>query len=396
MIKKITIKDLDISGKKVFLRVDFNVPLDKSNNVTDDTRIRAAVPTIRYLLEKGGRVCLFSHLGRPKPDNKEKYSLKPVIPVLEKLTGAKVAFFSDIADGNTATKINALSDGQMALMENIRFHSEEEKNDPAFAEMIAAPFDLYVNDAFGTCHRAHASTAGAAKHFKQPAAGFLLEKEIEYLSNAIMSPKRPLTTIIGGAKIRDKIQVIDKFLEISDSILIGGGMAFTFLKNNGFSIGSSLFEKDEIATVENLKKKAEKLGKQILLPLDHSIAEKFENADNPKNTADQNVPDGMMGLDIGPATIKKYSEIISKSGTIVWNGPMGVFEMPGFAKGTFAVAKALADSNALTIVGGGDSVAAIHKAGLADKITHVSTGGGASLEFLEGKSMPGIEALGSK
>ncbi|MEA4811617.1 MAG: phosphoglycerate kinase [Anaerolineaceae bacterium] len=391
MFNKKLVTDLEVKGKKVFVRVDFNVPL-KDGKITDDTRITAALPTIQYLLDHGAAVILASHLGRPKSKADLQFSLKPVADYLGKLVKAPVHFASDCIGQIASDAAKALKPGEILMLENTRFHPEEEKNDPEMSRQLASLADLYVNDAFGTAHRAHASTAGVAA-FLPSAAGFLLQKEIEYLGNAIDDPKRPFVAILGGAKISDKIGVIDNLLKKADRILIGGGMANTFLAADGFEMADSLVEKESLATAKALIEKGE--GK-LMLPVDLVLADKFDNEAEVKTIGLGNVPSGWRVLDIGPKTVAAYSKQISDAGTVVWNGPMGVFEFPKFSEGTFAIAKAVAKSKAISVIGGGDSVSAINKSGLADKITHISTGGGASLEMLEGLELPGLAALSDK
>lgn len=396
MFSKKTIKDVDFKGKKVFCRVDFNVPLNDAGQISDDTRIVAALPTIRYILDHGGKLILASHLGRPKAKPEGKYSLAPVAPYLSKLLGRPVAMANDCIGSEVQGLIATMQDGDVVLLENLRFHGGEEKNDPAFSAELAALAECYVNDAFGTAHRAHASTEGVA-HLLQPAvAGFLMGKEIEYLGGALAAPKRPFVAILGGAKVSDKIPVIENLLAKVDTLIIGGGMAYTFLKSQGIEVGKSLVESDRIDLSAELLAKAAVQGVKVLLPVDHVAAAEFKADAEHRNCINGDFPAGWMGLDIGPQTSKIYADEISKAGTVVWNGPMGVFEFDAFAAGTFAVAQALADSSALSIIGGGDSVAAVNKAGLDAQMTHISTGGGASLEFLEGKELPGVTALNDK
>jgi phosphoglycerate kinase len=387
MFNKKMVTDLDVKGKKVLVRVDFNVPI-ADGKVGDDSRVRAALPTIRYLLDHGAAVILCSHLGRPKGVDLT-FSMRPVAEHLGTLIDAPVAFAEDCIGEPAETAAAALQPGQVLVLENTRFHDGEKKNDPEMAKQMAALADLYVNDAFGSAHRAHASTAGVADHLPA-AAGFLLEKEIKYLGNAIAEPERPFVTILGGAKVSDKIGVIENLLEKSDRILIGGGMANTFFKAQGFEMADSLVEEDVIETAKALLEKA---GDELVLPVDVVIADAFaaDAADKVMDVGD--VPAGWRVLDIGPRTVAAFREVISEAGTVVWNGPMGVFEFDKFAKGTFAVAKAVAESGATSIIGGGDSISAINKSGLDDRITHISTGGGASLEMLEGKVLPGLAAL---
>lgn len=396
MFNKKTIKDVDFKGKRVLCRVDFNVPLNEAGQVSDDTRIVAALPTIRYILEHGGRLILASHLGRPKAKPEAKYSLAPVAPYLAKLLGRPVAMANDCVGPEVQALIANLQDGDLLLLENVRFHAGEEKNDPAFCAELAALAECYVNDAFGTAHRAHASTEGVA-HLLQPAvAGFLMGKELEYLGTALAAPKRPFVAILGGAKVSDKIPVIENLLAKVDTLIIGGGMAYTFLKAQGIEVGKSLVESDRIALAAELLTKAQKRGVKILLPVDHVITTEFKADAEHRICSNSDFPAEWMGLDIGPQSAKNYADEVGKAGTVVWNGPMGVFEFDAFAAGTFAVARALADSSALSIIGGGDSVAAVNKAGLEAQMTHISTGGGASLEFLEGKELPGVTALNDK
>lgn len=388
MFNKKTVMDLDVRGKKVFVRVDFNVPI-KDGVVGDDTRIRAALPTIEYLLKNGAAVILASHLGRPKGGPEAKYSLKPVAEYLAKLLGKPVAFAEDCIGPKADATAKALKPGEVLVLENTRFHPEEEANDPAMAKALASLADIYVNDAFGTAHRAHASTEGIT-HYLPAVAGFLLEKEIKYLGQAVADPKRPFVAILGGAKISDKIGVIKNLLVKADTILIGGGMANTFFKAEGYDVADSLVEDSALETAKELLKSG---GGKLRLPVDMVIADKFEEGAAHKILPAGNVPAGWRILDIGPDTVEHYAKVVKAAGTVVWNGPMGVFEFAEFAKGTFGVAKAVADSSAISIIGGGESVAAIQQSGLADKITHISTGGGASLEMLEGLTLPGVAAL---
>lgn len=388
MFKKKMVTDLEVKGKKVLMRVDFNVPISEGK-VGDDSRIQAALPTIEYLLEQGAAVILCSHLGRPKGEFDPDFSLKPVAEHLDSLIDANVSFAEDCIGEPAKKAADALEPGQVLVLENTRFHAGEKKNDPEMAKQLAELADLYVNDAFGSAHRAHASTAGVADYLPA-AAGFLLEKEIQYLGNAIADPEHPFVTILGGAKVSDKIGVIENLLEKSDHILIGGGMANTFFKAKGYEMADSLVEGD---VIDVAKKLLDKAGDKLVLPVDMVIADAFD-----ANAADRaievgDVPAGWQVLDIGPRTAEHFSEIIAKAGTVVWNGPMGVFEFEKFAQGTFAVARAVAESDATGIIGGGDSISAIRKSGLSDRITHISTGGGASLEMLEGKVLPGLAAL---
>ena len=390
-MKKKTIVDVSWSGKRALVRCDFNVPLDANLNITDDTRIRAAIPTIKYLLEHGAAVVLCSHLGRPKGVT-EGLRLNPVAKRLSELLGKPVKKLDDCIGPAVKAAVAASKPGDVLLLENLRFYAEEEKNNPEFAQKLAKLADIYVNDAFGTAHRAHASTAGVAAYL--PAvAGFLLEKEIQFLGEAIQSPKRPFVAILGGAKISDKIAVIENLLSKADTLLIGGGMANTFLKAKGYQLGDSLVEDGSVQLAGELIKKG---GNKLILPVDVVIADAFAAEAKSKVVSANGVQVGWRVLDIGPKSVELFVEKISGAKTVVWNGPMGVFEFPPFAKGTFAVAKALADSGATTVIGGGDSVAAVEQSGLAGRITHISTGGGASLEFLEGKELPGIAALNDK
>jgi phosphoglycerate kinase len=391
MFNKKIVTDLDVKGKKVLVRVDFNVPI-KDGKVTDDTRITAALPTIQYLLDNGAAVILCSHLGRPKEGPDPAYSMKPVAEHLTTLISAPVKFAEDCI-GPVAKKAAAeLKPGEVLVLENTRFHPEETKNDPAMAKALASLADLYVNDAFGSAHRAHASTAGVAEYLPS-AAGFLMEKEIRYLGNAIADPVRPFVAILGGAKISDKIGVINNLLTKADKILIGGGMANTFLAAKGYQMGDSLVEAEVIDQAKGL---LEKSAGKLVLPVDLVIADAFDAEANKKVIPVGNVPAGWRVLDIGPETVKAFGAEIAAAGTIVWNGPMGVFEFPRFAEGTYGVAKEVANSKAISIIGGGDSVAAINQSGLSDKITHISTGGGASLEMLEGLELPGVALLSEK
>jgi phosphoglycerate kinase len=392
---KLTIKDLDLRGKRVFLRVDFNVPL-KDGVVTDDTRIRQTLPTLKLAIEKGGRVVLASHLGRPKgPES--KYSLQPAAKKLEELMGKPVAFGLDCVGPGVEGQSKALRDGEVLVLENVRFHPEEEKNDETFAKQLAALCDgLFVCDAFGSAHRAHASVVGITKFVQQSAAGLLMEKELAYLGKAVSNPARPFVAILGGAKVSDKIEVVENLIKVADAMLIGGGMAYTFLKAQGLPVGKSLLENDKIDLAKKILADVKSRNFKFFLPVDHVTAPEFK-ADAPATVGDVTATRAdQMGLDIGPQTIAAYAAEIAKAKTIVWNGPMGVFEMPPFATGTLEVAKAVAAatvSGATSIVGGGDSVAAVHQSGVAGKISHISTGGGASLEFLGGRKLPGVEAL---
>ncbi len=393
-MKKLSITDLDLSGKRVFMRVDFNVPL-ADGKITDDTRIEAALPSIRYVIEKGGRLILASHLGRPKGKPEPKYSLKPVARRLSELLAAPVQFAPDCVGPEAERMVSNLKNGDVLLLENLRFHAEEEKNDPALSKQLAALCDVYINDAFGAAHRAHASTAGIVAFVKQAAAGFLMQKEIEALHHALTNAEKPYVAIVGGAKISDKIELIENFINIADTILIGGAMAYTFLRAKCLATGRSLVETDKIDLARELLSKASQKKVSIELPVDHVIAAGLDSAESETTAVDQ-TPADRMGLDIGPETVRRYSEMVRRAKTIVWNGPMGVFENPRFAQGTFAMARAVAESNAFSIVGGGDSAAAVAQSGMESRITHISTGGGASLEFLSGQKLPGIEALTDK
>ena len=395
-MKKLSINDLNLKDKKVLVRVDFNVPLDENLNVTDDIRIVSSLPTIKKIISDGGKAILMSHLGRPKGKVNPKYSLKPAAEKLAELLGKNVILAPDCIGEEVKKIVNSMKPGDVVLLENLRFHQEEEKNDAGFAKQLSELGDIYINDAFGSAHRAHASTEGVTKYINQCAAGYLMQKELEYLGGAVSFPKKPYCAILGGAKISGKIDVINNLLDKVDTMLIGGGMAFTFFKAQGKEIGKSLLEEEKLELAKELLNKVKGMNVRFLLPIDVVVADEFKN-DSPSETVSiDNVASAKMGLDIGPETIKLFKDEIIKSKTIVWNGPMGVFEMPNFAKGTFEIAEALAEATAngaITVVGGGDSSAAISKAGLEDKVSHVSTGGGASLEFLEGKILPGVAAL---
>jgi triosephosphate isomerase (TIM) len=395
MMNKKTIEDIDVKGKKVIVRVDFNVPLDENRNITDDKRIVGALPTIKYLVANGAKTILVSHLGRPKNGFEDKYSMKPTALRLSQLLGKEVIMAKDVIGEDAKAKAAALKAGEVLMLENVRFHKEEEKNDPAFAKELASLAEIFVNDAFGTAHRAHASTAGIADYL--PAVcGFLIKKEIEFMGKALSNPARPFVAILGGAKVSDKIGVIENLLDKVDTLIVGGGMAYTFLKAKGYRIGESICENDKLDLAKSLMEKAEKKGINLMLPIGSIVGKEFKNDTEHKYVPSDDMPDGWMGMDIGSLTIEKFSKEISKAKTIIWNGPMGVFEFPNFAIGTKEVAKAVAESGAISIVGGGDSAAAIEQLGFADKITHISTGGGASLEYLEGKVLPGIAALMDK
>ena len=394
-LNKKTIEDIQVSGKKVLVRCDFNVPLNAEGVITDETRINAALPTIRYLLDNGAAVILCSHLGRPKGTFNMKYSLAPVAKSLSEKLGFEVKLAKDVI-GPDAKKLAAeVEPGKAVLLENVRFHAEEEANDPAFAKELASMAEIYVSDAFGTVHRAHASTAGVAAYL--PAvAGYLIGKELQFLGNAVENPQRPFVAILGGAKVKDKIGVITNLLEKVDTLIIGGGMAYTFFKANGGEIGNSLLDEERVELARGMMKTAEEKGVKFLLPVDNVCANDFDNPTDIITVDSGCIPEGYQGLDIGPKSVELFSEAIKNAKTVVWNGPMGVFEKPEFAKGTLAIATALAESDATSIIGGGDSAAAVTQMGLADKMSHISTGGGASLEFLEGKVLPGVAALNDK
>lgn len=398
MTKK-TLKDMDFAGKRVLVRVDFNVPMakDGSGTIVDDARIRAALPTLQYLIDHQAKLILMSHLGRPKGEANPAFSLAPVAQRLGELLKKEVLFVpsDQVVDEQVKERLASLKEGQVALLENTRFRAEETKNGPAFSKELASLADLFVNDAFGTCHRAHASNVGVADLLPS-CLGFLVEKEVEIMGQALEDPARPFLAILGGAKVSDKIGVIENLLDKVDTILIGGGMAYTFLKSQGKEIGLSLLEEDKIELAASLLEKAREKGVEILLPVDGVVAEKLAEGVKTEVVSIDQIPKDQMALDIGPKTAERYRKEILQAKTVVWNGPMGVFEIPAFAEGTFAVAKALADSDAVSIVGGGDSASAVEQAGYKEKITHVSTGGGASLEFLEGKSLPGIAAIGDR
>ena len=394
MTKK-TVRDVELQGRKVLVRVDFNVPMDENQVITDENRITGALPTIRYLIEKGAKTILCSHLGRPKGEFNLKYSLAPVASRLGELLGQPVKMARDVIGADADAVVASLKDGEVALLENLRFHKEEEKNAEDFSKKLASYADIYVNDAFGTAHRAHASTEGVA-HFLPAVSGFLIEKELQFMGKALNNPDRPFVAILGGAKVSDKLGVINNLLEKVDTLIIGGGMAYTFTAAMGGQVGESLLEKDKVDYASEMLIKAREKGVKLLLPVDTVIADKFDNEANTRVVPTGEIPDGWQGLDIGPETVRMFTDAIKNAKTVVWNGPMGVFEMPVFAVGTKAVAQALADSQATTIVGGGDSAAAVTQMGFADRISHISTGGGASLEFLEGLVLPGVAALNDK
>ncbi len=395
-MNKKTVRDINVTGKKVLVRCDFNVPLDKeTGKITDNRRIRAAIPTIQYLIDNNAKVILCSHLGRPNGEFNLKYSLKPVAEELSKLLGKEVKLAKDVIREDAERLTSEIKEQEVVLLENVRFHKEEEENNPEFAEKLASFAEIYVNDAFGTAHRAHASTAGVADYL--PAvSGFLIEKELEFLGNALDNPQRPFIAILGGAKVSDKIGVIENLLDKVDTLIIGGGMAYTFYKAQGHSIGTSICEEDKIDLANNILNKANEKNVEILLPVDNHVSAEYSNEAEDKYVESLEIPEGFMGLDIGPKTIELFKNAIKNAKTVVWNGPLGVTEFSKFEEGTKAIAKALAETEAVTVIGGGDSAAAVEKFGLAGKMTHISTGGGASLEFLEGKVLPGIACLNNK
>ncbi len=394
MYNKVTVEDLDVKGKKVLVRCDFNVPLDENGNITDDTRIVGALPTIKYLVDNGAKVILCSHMGKPKGEPKPELSLAPVAKALSEKLGKTVVFAADptVVGENAKAAVEKMSDGDVVLLENTRYRKEETKNEEAFSKELASLADLFVNDAFGTAHRAHCSNVGVTEYLKPAACGYLIQKEIEFLGNAVNSPKRPLVAILGGSKVSSKISVIENLLKKVDKLIIGGGMAYTFFAAQGKTTGTSLLEADYVDYAAKMIKDA---GDKLLLPVDTVVAKEFAN-DAESKVVEGDIPDGWMGLDIGPKTVELYKDALKDAKTVVWNGPMGVFEMPNFAVGTNAIAETLASLDATTVIGGGDSVAAVNQAGLADKMSHISTGGGASMEFLEGKELPGIAALTDK
>ena len=394
-MNKKTVKDIDLKGKKVFVRCDFNVPMDENQNITDNTRIKAALPTIKYLLEQNCKIILASHLGRPKGEVKPEYSLKPVAKELSKLLGKEVIMANDVIGEDATTKAENLKEGEILLLENVRFHREETDNDPEFAKKLASMAEIFVNDAFGTAHRAHASTTGIADYIPG-VSGFLIEKELKFLGNAVNNPERPFVAILGGAKVSDKIGVIDSLLDKVDTLMIGGGMAYTFFKAQGYNVGNSLCEVEKTGLALEAMEKAKSKGVKLLLPIDTKIGKEFKPDTESKTVAWTEIPDEWEGFDIGEKTIEMFKNELKNAKTVIWNGPLGLFEFDQFAIGTNEIAKTLAELDATTIIGGGDSAAAVEKAGLADKMTHISTGGGASLEFLEGKKLPGIECLQDK
>ncbi|HEX8707083.1 MAG TPA: phosphoglycerate kinase [Pyrinomonadaceae bacterium] len=398
-MNKLSIKDLDLKGKRAFVRVDFNVPV-KGAKVEDDTRIRGALPTIQYAIEQGARVVLASHLGRPKGERVEKYSLRPVAEHLSQLLGKPVAFADDCVGEEVRRQVNALKDGEVLLLENLRFHAEEEKNDDQFAQRLASLCDVYINDAFGAAHRAHASTSGITRYAERAAAGLLMEKELTYLGQVINNPEHPFVAILGGAKVSDKIAVINALIDRRvDRLLIGGAMAYTFFKAEGFTVGKSLVEDDKLETAREIRQRAEAAGVQLLLPTDHQVVDSYDPLNSRKTIPIEFTNAGLVGLDIGVETVQLFGNALKDARTVIWNGPMGVFEEKPFDEGTVGIALAVAeaaDRGATVIVGGGDSVAAITQAGVADRITHISTGGGATLEFLAGDELPGVAALNDK
>lgn len=394
-MSKKTVKDIDLKGKKVFVRCDFNVPMDENQKITDNRRIVAALPTIKYLIEQNCKVILASHLGRPKGEVKPEFSLAPVAKELSKQLGQEVLMAKDVIGESAKTLVANLQEGQVMLLENVRFHREETDNDPEFAKELASMAEVFVNDAFGTAHRAHASTEGIS-HYLPSVSGFLIEKELKFLGDALNNPERPFVAILGGAKVSDKIGVIDSLLEKVDTLMIGGGMAYTFFKAQGYEVGNSLCEPDKCELALNLMEKAKNKGVKLMLPVDTKIGKEFKPDTESKTVAWTEIPEGWEGFDIGEKTIEMFKNELKTAKTVVWNGPLGLFEFDQFAIGTNAIAHALAEIEATTIIGGGDSAAAVEKVGLADKMTHISTGGGASLEFLEGKKLPGIECLQDK
>lgn len=397
MLNKKSVEDLNVSGKKVLIRCDFNVPMNDKGEITDDIRIKSALPTIKYIIDNGGKAVIMSHLGRPKGEAKPEFSLKPISEKLSELLGKKVTFADDdkVVSEKTKNIVNDMKEGEVVLLQNTRYRSEETKNGEDFAKELASLGDVYVNDAFGTAHRAHASNVGVSKLLPS-AVGYLVKKEIDIMGKAMANPEKPFIAILGGAKVSDKIGVIENLLDKVDSIIIGGGMVFTFLKAKGLEIGSSLIEEDKVDLAKDILKKAKEKNVDFLLPTDVVVAREFKNDTEFKTVDVENIPDDMMGLDIGEKSVKLFSDAIKNAKTVVWNGPMGVFEMSNFANGTMKVAQAMADSKAVTIIGGGDSAAAVEQSGLDDKMTHISTGGGASLEFFEGKELPGIQAIEDK
>ena len=398
MLNKKTIEDINVTGKRVLVRCDFNVPL-QNGVITDENRLVGALPTIKYLIEKGAKVILCSHLGKPKGEPKPELSLAPVAKRLSEMLGQEVVFAADanVVGENAKAAVSNMKDGDIVLLENTRYRKEETKNEENFSKELASLADIFVNDAFGTAHRAHCSTVGAGQFLEERACGYLIQKELKFLGEAVANPVRPFTAILGGAKVSDKINVINQLLDKVDNLIIGGGMAYTFLKSQGYEIGDSLLEADKVDYAKEMIEKAEAKGVKLYLPVDFKTADRFAADAEVAITEDQNIADGYQGLDIGPKTVEKFVDVVNNSKTIVWNGPMGVFEFEAFAGGTLAIAKAMAAlEDATTVIGGGDSAAAVNQLGFGDKMTHVSTGGGASLEFLEGKELPGIAALDNK
>ena len=398
MLNKKSLEDIAVSGKRVLVRCDFNVPLDENRNITDETRIDGALPTIQYLMKNGAKVILCSHLGKPKGEPKPELSLAPVAKKLSEKLGKEVVFAADatVVGEHAKKAVAEMKDGDVVLLENTRYRAEETKNEDAFSKELASLADVFVNDAFGTAHRAHCSNVGVTKYLDTAVAGYLIQKEIEFLGNAVNNPVRPFVAILGGSKVSSKISVINNLLDKVDTLIIGGGMAYTFMKANGEEVGDSLLEADYLDYAKEMQEKAKEKGVKLLIPVDTVVAKEFSNDAEHKTVGRGQIEAGWQGLDIGEKTIALYKDAVKDAKTVVWNGPMGVFEMPNFAKGTNAIAQALADIDAVTIIGGGDSVAAVNQAGLGDKMTHISTGGGASLEFLEGKELPGIAALNDK
>ena len=398
MLNKKSVEDIEVKGKKVLVRCDFNVPLDENRNITDDTRIVGALPTIKYLIENGAKVILCSHMGKPKGEPKPELSLAPVAKALSEKLGKEVVFAADdtVVGENAKKAVAEMKEGDVVLLENTRYRAEETKNVDTFSEELASLADVFVNDAFGTAHRAHCSNVGVTKYLDTAACGYLIQKEIEFLGNAVNNPVRPLVAVLGGSKVSSKISVINNLLEKVDTLIIGGGMAYTFMKALGEEVGDSLLEADYLDYAKEMMAKAEAKGVKLLIPVDTVVAKEFSNDAESKTVGRGEIEAGWQGLDIGEKTIALYSDALKNAKTVVWNGPMGVFEMSNFAKGTNAIANVLADIDATTIIGGGDSVAAVNKAGLGDKMSHISTGGGASLEFLEGKDLPGIVAINDK
>ncbi len=398
MFNKLTVEDIDVAGKKVLVRCDFNVPLDENGNITDENRIVGALPTIKYLIEKGAKVILCSHMGKPKGEPVPTLSLAPVAKSLSDKLGKEVVFAADdnVVGENAKAAVANMNEGDVVLLQNTRYRKEETKNVDEFSQELASLAEVFVNDAFGTAHRAHCSNVGVTQYIKTAACGYLIKKEIDFLGNAVNDPVRPLVAILGGSKVSSKISVINNLLEKVDTLIIGGGMAYTFMAAKGMGVGDSLLESDYIDYAKEMMEKAANKGVKLLIPVDTVVAKDFDNNAESKIVPEGGIEDGWQGLDIGPKTIELFSEAVKEAKTVVWNGPMGVFEMPNFAKGTNAIAKVLADIDATTIIGGGDSVAAVNQAGLGSKMSHISTGGGASMEFLEGKDLPGIVAIGDK